>query len=120
MIRWNALLTAMIVAGLAIGCGKDEDHEGHDRDMPAAGESGEPMGGAEHDKAGDDAFAKLSAEDAKLAKAQKTCPVSGETLGSMGTPVKVMVGDKAVFLCCKSCRKKLLADPDKYLAKLDK
>ena len=29
-----------------------------------------------------------------------------------------MVGDKPVFICCPSCKKDLLANPDKYLAKL--
>ncbi|MHC4955614.1 MAG: hypothetical protein ACYTGZ_17320 [Planctomycetota bacterium] len=60
----------------------------------------------------------LSPEDAKLAEAQRLCPVSDEVLGEMGEPVKVMVGDRAVFICCEGCRKKLLADTDRYLAKL--
>ena len=37
----------------------------------------------------------------------------------MGEPVKVVVKERTVFLCCDGCTKKLLADPDKYLAKLD-
>jgi hypothetical protein len=35
--------------------------------------------------------------------AQKTCPISGEALGEMGTPVKTTIGDQTVFLCCKNC-----------------
>lgn len=62
---------------------------------------------------------KLSAEDQALADKQKNCPVGGEALGSMGTPVKVMVGDRAVFLCCEGCREAIEKDPAKYLAKLD-
>jgi hypothetical protein len=42
-------------------------------------------------------------------------PVSGETLGSMGGPIKVMRGSRSVFLCCAACLKKVQADPDKYL-----
>ena len=38
----------------------------------------------------------------------------------MGTPVKVTVKGRPVFICCASCKAKLLKDPDKYLAKLDK
>src|SRR5262249_26975523 len=58
------------------------------------------------------ARAKLSAEDLKLVQAQDICPISDERLGSMGTPVKVMVKEQAVFLCCESCRKKALAEAD--------
>jgi hypothetical protein len=62
-------------------------------------------------------LAKLSPEDRKLAEAQKFCVVEEENrLGSMGMPVKVLVKDQPVFLCCKGCTKKALADPDKTLA----
>lgn len=58
--------------------------------------------------------------DRELIEKQKICPVSDAALGSMGAPVKVTVKDRIVFLCCEGCKAKLLADPDKYLAKLDK
>jgi hypothetical protein len=62
-------------------------------------------------------LAKLSAEDQKLAEAQKFCAVLDDNrLGAMGVPVKVMVKDQPVFLCCKACRGEALADPDKTLA----
>lgn len=54
--------------------------------------------------------------DARLVAEQATCPVMDEPLGSMGRPIKVMVGDKPIFLCCKGCIKKVQADPAKYLA----
>ncbi len=38
-------------------------------------------------------------------KVQAICPVSGQALGSHGTPVKVKVGEEIVFLCCKGCLK---------------
>ena len=60
----------------------------------------------------------LSAEDQALADKQKVCPVGGK-LGSMGHPVKVMIGNRAVFLCCVGCKEELEANPEKYLAKLD-
>ncbi|WP_460166783.1 hypothetical protein [Thermostilla marina] len=50
---------------------------------------------------------------------QHICPVSGEMLGSMGTPIKVDVSGRQVWICCEGCRDSLLAEPDKYLAKLD-
>jgi YHS domain-containing protein len=57
--------------------------------------------------------------DKELIEKQKTCPVTDQPLGSMGKPVKVSVKGRTVFLCCAGCKKKLLADPDKYLKKLD-
>ena len=57
--------------------------------------------------------------DKELIEKQKTCPVTDQPLGSMGTPVKVVVKGRTVFLCCAGCKKKLSADPDKYLKKLD-
>lgn len=54
--------------------------------------------------------------DAALIKRQANCPVMDEALGSMGQPVKLMVGDKPIFLCCKGCIKKVRAEPAKYLA----
>jgi YHS domain-containing protein len=66
-----------------------------------------------------DAMAGLSEADRAAAMAQKVCPVSGEMLGEMGTPIKVTVKGRDVFLCCEGCREKIEADPDKYLAKLD-
>jgi hypothetical protein len=65
------------------------------------------------------AFAKLEPKDRQLAEVQKFCAVQNNSrLGSMGTPVKVMVKNQPVFLCCKSCQKKALADPDKTLSKV--
>lgn len=60
---------------------------------------------------------KLSADDRALVDAQEWCAVSTDSrLGSMGPPLKVMVRDQPVFLCCKGCQRKALADPDKTLA----
>ena len=54
--------------------------------------------------------------DAAPIAAQKTCPVMDELLGSMGVPWKIPVGDRAVFICCKGCIKRVHAEPAKYLA----
>jgi hypothetical protein len=67
-----------------------------------------------------DNLAKLSPEDRKLAEAQRFCAVQDEDrLGSMGTPLKLMIKGQPVFLCCKGCRKQALADPDATLAKVE-
>jgi hypothetical protein len=62
---------------------------------------------------------QLSPADLALVEKQKVCPVGGAELGSMGTPVKVRVKDRDVFLCCAGCKDALLEDPDTFLAKLD-
>jgi len=71
--------------------------------------------------ASDDASPLAAAKqaDKELIEKQKICPVTDQPLGSMGKPVKMVVKGRTVFLCCAGCKKKLLADPDKYLKKLD-
>jgi hypothetical protein len=66
----------------------------------------------------DAALSQLAAEDERLARSQRICPVTQLRLGSMGKPVKALVKDRIVFLCCAGCRHALLNDPDKYLLQL--
>ena len=66
-----------------------------------------------------EALADFSEEDRKSAMKQHFCPVTGEMLGTMGEPKKVEVKGQQVWICCDGCKDKLLADPDKYLAKLN-
>lgn len=64
--------------------------------------------------------AKLSPEDRALVESQEWCVVSDdERLGSMGPPIKLDVNGQAVFICCKGCQRKALADPVRTLAKLE-
>jgi hypothetical protein len=63
-------------------------------------------------------LAKLDAEDQKLAEAQRVCPVSGESLGSMGTPIKLTFAEGTAFICCKSCEKKAKKDEAETLRKV--
>ncbi len=37
----------------------------------------------------------------------------------MGTPIKVEVEGRDVFICCEGCRERLVAAPEKYFAVLD-
>ena len=62
---------------------------------------------------------ELSEEDLRLVELQKLCPVTGLPLGSMGTPIKIMLAGRPVFICCEGCREKLLAEPTKYLKKVE-
>lgn len=61
---------------------------------------------------------ELSPEDRVLAEQQALCPVSKEPLGSMGKPVKVVVGNRTVFLCCAGCAEDFRKEPDTYIAQL--
>ena len=64
------------------------------------------------------ALAKLSAEDRQLAEAQRFCAVEEENrLGSMGTPVKLVIEGQPVFLCCEGCEDAAKTNPKKTLAK---
>jgi Cu(I)/Ag(I) efflux system membrane fusion protein len=48
---------------------------------------------------------------------QKTCPVEGAELGTMGPPIAVEISGENVWTCCDACPPKLKADPARYLAK---
>jgi YHS domain-containing protein len=61
---------------------------------------------------------KLPGGEAERAIQQAVCPVSGENLGSMGVPVKVMAEGQTFYLCCKSCNKDVRDDPKAVVAKL--
>lgn len=64
------------------------------------------------------AIAKLSKEDAALARYQVICPVMEKPLGSMGMPVKVDVAGRSVFICCEGCREELLEKTDESLKRI--
>jgi hypothetical protein len=59
-------------------------------------------------------FAKATRADQAAINAHKVCKVSGEPLGSMGTPIKVSRGNSSVFLCCQGCVKSVQANPDRF------
>jgi len=62
------------------------------------------------------ALAKLSPEDRKLAESQGYCAVTSEPLGEMGAPLKLILNDKPVWICCSGCEKKAKSNPVKTLA----
>lgn len=63
---------------------------------------------------------KLSPADRALVDAQEWCVVSAEErLGSMGPPLKLEIKGQSVFICCKGCKRKAEADPEKTLAKVE-
>lgn len=49
----------------------------------------------------------------------RICPVSGDSLGSMGAPLHVVYKGKLVGLCCNGCPGAFGKDPDAMLAKAE-
>lgn len=86
---------------------------------PTRSASSTPSSNAGTDAAAEIAAAigTLSPEDQALAKAQGYCAVSEEPLGSMGPPVKLVLNDQPVFVCCEGCNKRANANPDATVAK---
>lgn len=64
------------------------------------------------------AEARPVATEAKPYDGQRTCPVTGEELGSMGPAITVTVKGETIYVCCRGCVGKVQRDPDKYLPKV--
>jgi YHS domain-containing protein len=62
----------------------------------------------------------LPSAEQDAALKQAVCPVSGEHLGSMGTPFKITAEGRTFYLCCDGCEDKVKEDPRGVLAKLEK
>jgi hypothetical protein len=90
--------------------------------VPAhAHEDGHDLDAMKAEKKIIDSLAKLSAGDSKLAAAQRFCPVMEYgRLGAMGTPIKLMLEGKPVFVCCKGCVSDASKDAKATLAKAQK
>lgn len=123
-----ALVIIALFSLVPVGCSAPSTTESASSTPPATGDAHTDHDHGEHAHTGDDAksdmekmkseLAKLSPEDAASAEQQHMCPVSGEMLGAMGAPKKIYVNDRHVWICCDSCKDKLLASPKEYLDKL--
>jgi hypothetical protein len=122
MLSLGLLLAAGI--GWTTGCNRAQPEA-----APASQEQATSAAEHDHHTAVDEAepddeatieasFASLSVEDRALAEKQATCPISGERLGLMGTPIKVTVDGHDVFVCCAGCKEPLEENPQEYLVKL--
>jgi hypothetical protein len=116
----NHLLALSAVLGAAlVGCSAEQKADpGSTTATPSTQSSTAEMQTSEEDQELVDALAKLSPEDRALAEAQKTCPVTGELLGSMGVPIKVTVEGRDAFVCCEGCVDELKNNFAKYEDKL--
>ena len=102
--------------------GMDHDgHDMHDHSAHSGDQKPEEITAAKSDmEKMMETLASFSEEDKASAMKQHFCPVSGEMLGVMGKPEKIDVEGQTVWICCDGCKDKLLAAPEKYLAKLNK
>ena len=98
-------------AGGACGCGSC----GMNRATPPAAQPGPPYGATMADNRPVQQNAPPTG--AGQYGGQKTCPVTGEALGSMGPPVPVTVKGQTIYVCCQGCVETVQSDPDVYLAK---
>ena len=122
MRRTTALLIAALLA--AAGCNDNKSTPAAAQSTPtpvAAKTTGttSPAADAKDEEADIKAnLAKLSPEDRALAEKQKYCVEEPDNrLGSMDVPIKLMIKGEPVFICCGGCKKNVLKDPDKALAK---
>ena len=61
-------------------------------------------------------FKKFEAEGVLLESVQKKCPVMG---GDIDKDVFIDYKGRRIYFCCADCEKKFLAEPDKYLKKIN-
>ncbi|MBI1900491.1 MAG: hypothetical protein HYS13_05175 [Planctomycetia bacterium] len=64
--------------------------------------------------------AQATAADREAMAAQGNCPVMGKPLGAHGTPWKVTIGERSLFVCCKGCIARVQRDPETYFAKVSR
>lgn len=111
------VFVATLALGGLSGCGQSSKAPPPPDGGKDASVSG-PKEGKELVHAIQEQLSKLGPEDGKLAAAQVFCVVMDESrLGSMGVPIKVMVEDQPVFVCCKGCVRRAQMNPKETLEK---
>ena len=109
MVRISVFLSLLLIGALAVcitGCERASDR-------PAASSIA-----TKSDSIAEN-LDKLPPEDRSVAEAQGYCAAEPENrLGTMGVPIKVMVKDQPVFVCCAGCEKRVLRDADATLAQV--
>lgn len=109
MVRISLFLSLFFIAALAVwmsGCQPAADRPAVSSNETKSDSIAENLG-------------KLPPEDRAAAEAQGYCAAEPENpLGTMGVPIKVMVKDQPVFVCCAGCEKRVLRDADATLAQV--
>ena len=115
--------SALVVsAAVSLGCrgtagGRSSDGHNHSHGSLSLGERsfGSPVSTESYESS----TQGRSGVSASASTAQRTCPVTGEELGSMGDPIPVSVKGRTIFVCCQGCVNKVRRNPDKYIASVD-
>ncbi len=114
------LILPAVLAAILSGCGGDTNPAKETKKDSAAKDAATAKDAG---KAADDlpGLKELDETDRKLAEQQKTCPVTGNLLGTadMGKPCKMTVKNRVIFLCCDGCKDAVDKDPDGILKKVD-
>jgi hypothetical protein len=58
--------------------------------------------------------AALAEADRPGVERQQVCPVTRARLGSMGEPIKVLLKERPLYLCCEGCVAKVRENPQTY------
>jgi hypothetical protein len=117
--RFGLLAALLVFTASVLGCSGEQGSEPKATTTPpSAPPAAESPELSEEEAEIEAALANLSPADRALAEQQQTCPVSGEPLGSMGTPLKVSVEGREVFVCCEGCVDELKDNFAKYEEKL--
>lgn len=64
------------------------------------------------------AVVPLTEADGVLIETQRVCPVMDAGLSEHGQPIKLMVDDQPLFVCCEDCISEVENNPQKYVAKV--
>lgn len=106
-----ALLAPLLVAGCShTNPGRSDSASAAPALPPAAASNAGPV---------DYAAVAAAKPPEALYAGQKTCPVTGSTLGSMGPAVPVNAGGTTIYVCCQACVARVQNDPASYLAKVE-
>ena len=116
-VDWLGISLLLLVAGMFAGCTSSGSG------CKSCGKHGSGVSStAGHDGPGQEMAAAQSgprgAGQGLAYGGQRTCPVTGETLGSMGPAIPVNVKGQTIYVCCEGCATDVKSDPDAHLAKV--
>jgi hypothetical protein len=115
LIDAESRLNPSVAAGYFGAARGDAGVPAPENSTPAADAKGPSDADAEEIR---QALAQLRPAERLAAERQKSCPVTGMLLGSMGAPIKTRLAGREIWLCCEGCQAAAEKEPRKYLGKL--
>ncbi|MDP1796469.1 MAG: hypothetical protein Q8K78_03265 [Planctomycetaceae bacterium] len=107
--RYSLLVFVALIATISVGCAASRGEGCRDGDCRGSSTTG-AIRPRQTEMALDHA-----ADEVRRGKVQQTCPVTGEPLGSMGSPISVSLGAESLQVCCQGCVAAVKKNPNKYL-----